>query len=131
MANYTTNYKLKKPLDNEYFDLNDFNDNADLIDIALKTNADSFTSHEAELMAQRQHTVIKCNKDISGIYTTVTLKRQDDTVYMTSILSGGTSPKYTTRTETYYKTDGVTVDVIGTYTRSYDSDDELLSEVIA
>ena len=36
MANYTTNYNLKKPLGSEYYDIEDANGNADLIDAALK-----------------------------------------------------------------------------------------------
>jgi hypothetical protein len=79
----------------------------------------------------KKHAILKSNKDSNGIYTIVTLKRTDATIYMTSVLSGGTSPSYTTRTETYYKTDGITID--GTpivYTRTYDADGDLLSEVM-
>lgn len=78
----------------------------------------------------KQHTTIKSNKDSNGISTTVTLKRSDGTIYMASVLSGGTSPQYTTRTETYYMADGVTVSATKTYARTYDSDGDLASEVI-
>lgn len=35
MADYTENYNLKKPVDADFFDVEDFNDNADIIDAAL------------------------------------------------------------------------------------------------
>jgi len=36
MPNYTANYRLKKPLANEYYNIEDFNENADIIDQKLK-----------------------------------------------------------------------------------------------
>lgn len=36
MAEYTENYNLKKPTQNEFYDVGDFNGNADLIDAAMK-----------------------------------------------------------------------------------------------
>ncbi|MGX4600402.1 hypothetical protein [Faecalimicrobium sp. JNUCC 81] len=48
----TTNYNLKKPNENEFFDLeNHFNHNADLIDAALKENKDI-----ADSKAPKSHT---------------------------------------------------------------------------
>lgn len=43
MASYTPNYRLKKPSlnSNEYYRLNDMNDNWDIIDTQLKTIQDS------------------------------------------------------------------------------------------
>lgn len=38
--NHTTNYNLKKPLQSEYYNVDDFNDNADIIDAALKSHSD-------------------------------------------------------------------------------------------
>ena len=42
MANYTPNYNLKKPAQDDFFDVDDFNENADKIDTALngKLNTD-------------------------------------------------------------------------------------------
>ncbi len=42
--NYTANYNLKKPLQNEYYNVDDFNDNADIIDAALKAHNDAIGS---------------------------------------------------------------------------------------
>lgn len=73
---------------------------------------------------------IKSIKDANGIYTTVTYRRKtNDSLFATSVLSGGTSPKYTTRTVTYYQTDGTTVSKTVTFTLSYDTDGILISEV--
>lgn len=42
MADYTQNYNLKKPAQNDFYNIDDFNDNADIIDEALsdKLNSD-------------------------------------------------------------------------------------------
>ena len=40
MAEYTTNYNLKKPDQNEFYNIDDFNGNADIIDEALKNLSD-------------------------------------------------------------------------------------------
>lgn len=53
--------------------------------------------------------VVRSGKDANGIYTTVQHKRSDGTLYRQSVLSGGASPNYTTRTVTFYAADGVTV----------------------
>lgn len=72
----------------------------------------------------------KTNKDANGIYTTVTYRRKsNDSLFATSILSGGTSPSYTTRTVTYYEVNGTTVRKTVTFTLSYDADGVLVSEV--
>ena len=74
--------------------------------------------------------VIKTNKDAEGIHTTVTYRRKsDNTLHSTSVLSGGTTPKYTTRTITRNATDGTTVISTVAYTLSYDADGVLISEV--
>ncbi len=71
----------------------------------------------------------RMNKDSEGIFTELQWKRSDDTLAIKSVLSGGTTPKYTTRTETYYDEDGETVLMTKIYTLSYDEDDDLISEV--
>ncbi|GKV70293.1 hypothetical protein NCCP2716_27910 [Sporosarcina sp. NCCP-2716] len=74
---------------------------------------------------------IKSNIDENYIFTTVEHRRKsDNTLVRKSVLSGGESPQYTTRTITQYAADGVTV--VGTpsiYTLSYNDDGILTSEV--
>jgi hypothetical protein len=71
----------------------------------------------------------KTLKDANGVFTTVEYKRADNTLAIKSVLSGGTSPKYTTRTLTYYASNGTTVEKTVTRTLSYDADGVLTSEV--
>lgn len=47
MPTYTTNYNLKKPASDEFYNIQDFNDNADLIDVELKQREDDFNSLNA------------------------------------------------------------------------------------
>ena len=72
---------------------------------------------------------IRLNKDSNDVYTEIQYKRVDGTLFMKSVLSGGTSPQYTTRTVTYYGGDGTTVTSTTTYSIGYTGDD-LTSEVI-
>lgn len=46
MANYTTNYNLKKPLGSELYNVAVQNENMDLIDAAMKANADAIAKDE-------------------------------------------------------------------------------------
>jgi hypothetical protein len=79
---------------------------------------------------QNSYETIKSNKDGNGIYTTVQQQRKSDgTLVRQSVLSGGTSPQYTTRTVTYYAADGATVVKTDTFTLTYDADGDLVSEV--
>lgn len=74
--------------------------------------------------------MVKSSKDANGIFTTLTYRRKsDDSLFATSVLSGGTSPNYTTRTITYYEQNGTTVRKTVTYALSYDTDGALVSEV--
>ena len=73
---------------------------------------------------------VRSNKDTEGIFTTISRYRGDSTLYAVSVLSGGASPQYTTRTETYYKEDGVTVDFVRTYSLGYDGSGDLITETI-
>jgi hypothetical protein len=74
-------------------------------------------------------TVTKSGKDANKIYTTVNYYRPNGgTLYMTSVLSGGTSPNYTTQTETYYAANGTTVVMTKSYALTYDSDGIVSSE---
>jgi len=45
---YTQNYNLKKPGQDDFYNVDDFNDNADIIDQKLKENADALLSHKNE-----------------------------------------------------------------------------------
>lgn len=49
MANKTTNYKLTKPLDSEFYDVAVQNDNMDIIDQALKAHADAMDTALEEI----------------------------------------------------------------------------------
>ncbi|MFJ7746775.1 phage tail protein [Peribacillus sp. NPDC097295] len=59
---------------------------------------------------QTDFKVSKSNKDSNGIFTTVHYRRNDGKLAISSILSGGTSPLYATRTIKYYGIDGQTVE---------------------
>lgn len=45
MADYTTNYNLKKPADTDFYDVADFNGNADIIDTALNSKLEKDLSN--------------------------------------------------------------------------------------
>lgn len=74
--------------------------------------------------------IYKSNKDTYGIFTTIEYKRLNGTLYMKEVLSDGTSPKYETKTITYYDTDGTTVLLTRTYALTYDTDGDLISQII-
>ena len=57
--------------------------------------------------------------DSNGIYTTLEFKRRDGTLIKRSVLSGGTSPEYTTRTETLFGANGTTVVETRVYALTY------------
>ena len=48
----TPNYELKKPGDDDFYDVKDFNDNADIIDQALKAHDDALATKETPAGAQ-------------------------------------------------------------------------------
>lgn len=97
----------------------------------LNNELDYFTEHSIDdALHNISVKVIKTNKDAEGIFTTVEhYRKSDDTLVRKSVLSGGTSPQYTTRTITYYGKDGTTVVKEDIFTLSYDSDGVLISEV--
>lgn len=106
---------------------------ADLVTTIEKvpTLEQTLTTHEADDIKHNISVkVSKTNKDANGIFTTVEYRRKsDNTLYQKSILSGGTSPNYSTRTITYYGTDGTTIVKTETFSISYDADDDFISEV--
>ena len=72
---------------------------------------------------------VEClNKDSNGIYTTIEYSDSSGNLRKRSVLSGGTSPAYTTRTVTFYGPDGITQTGQRTYTITYDGDGDFLSE---
>lgn len=74
--------------------------------------------------------VTKSGKDGNGIFTTVEYRRKsDNTLVARSVLSGGTTPLYTTRTITVYEDNGIDVAMSVSFTISYDVDGDWISEV--
>lgn len=98
---------------------------------SAEANAKAYTDTAPEAMQRNLgiFNVYKSGKDSNGIFTTVEYKRLDGTLYARSVLSGGTSPQYTTRTITYYDSDGTTVLKTDVYNLIYDTDGDLVSEV--
>ena len=85
---------------------------------------------EAEVVTKDKMSVYRSDKDTYGVFRTITQKRSDGTTFRTSELSGGVAPQYSTRTLTFYAADGVTVSSTATYTLSYDTDGDVVSEVL-
>jgi hypothetical protein len=74
---------------------------------------------------------VPSSPDSNGIYTVVDYKRiSNDTLYMKSTLSGGTSPNYTTQRLQYYDSAGSVVIKTVTITRTYDSNGKVSSESV-
>lgn len=72
----------------------------------------------------------RSNKDSFGTYTTITYRRKsDNTLYGTSVLSGGTAPNYTTRTIKRYDVDGTTLLKTIVKTVTYDADGDWTGDV--
>lgn len=95
----------------------------------LTTAQSTNTSSIGELKKANTLSIEKSGKDENGLYTTVTYKRKPEgTVFATSVLSGGESPLYTTRTLKIYNAVGSQVDNTLVYTLTYDDDGELIGE---
>lgn len=92
-------------------------------------NAKETTDGARKKVEQTDFEIYKIDKDSEGVFTIVEYKRNDGTLAVRSVLSGGTSPNYTTRSITYYGLDGETVEKTTVRTLSYDSDGTLVSEV--
>lgn len=90
---------------------------------------ESTISNLEELEEANTLSTVKSSKDSEGIFQVITYNRPDGTVFATSILSGGSSPQYSTRTLTFYENDGITVKDTKVFALSYDSDGDLVSEV--
>jgi len=73
---------------------------------------------------------IRSKKDSNGTFTTVEYRSKFDNLLIAkSVLSGGSSPRYSTKTVTYYEDDGSTVAGADIFTLTYDTDGDLVSEV--
>lgn len=131
---YTDKLLLKLPDLTDYVQVEDLNENFTKIDTEIAKITDEETGVEAKLTQHldenESYKTVKLNKDLEGIFTTIEHRRKtDDTLISKSVLSGGTSPKYTIRTVTYYESNGTTVRNTYTYALSYDVDGALVSEV--
>lgn len=72
----------------------------------------------------------RSNKDSNGVWQTLDYKRTNGTLAVHIQLSGGIAPSYTTRTFTYYASDGTTVLFTDVETITYDSYGDPQSEVV-
>lgn len=73
MATYTTNYNLKKPAPEDFYDIADFNGNADIIDGALKTLTDRIETGSyvgTGTSGASNPTMIACGFPIKLLYIT-------------------------------------------------------------
>lgn len=61
MSDYTENYNLKKPYPNDFFDVNDFNNNADIIDKALASKLDVNSTDNLAKETSVQEIITKVN----------------------------------------------------------------------
>lgn len=70
---------------------------------------------------------VRSDKD-TGVFKTIEWFDDTNTLRKKSVLSGGTAPEFTTRTVTFYDTDGVTVLDTLVYTLTYDIDGDFEKE---
>jgi hypothetical protein len=73
----------------------------------------------------------RTGKDSNGVFTTVSYYRVGGNLAIRSVLSGGTSPQYTTRTVTEYGLDGTTAIDTTAYTLAYDAAGDFITETVA
>lgn len=108
----TPNYKLKKPEGTDPVDVQDFNDNADLIDAALKKKAESSGGDISEMTVKTLDTITtefpvpvagesqksflgKVKKCLQDLKDWTTRSRQTISVTLTSVGWTGTAAPYT------------------------------------
>lgn len=97
---------------------------------ADKTDLVSLQTEVSEHVADNaNYSTYKSLPDANGIFTKLEYKRPNGTLIMKSILSGGTSPEYATRTETEYEQNGTTVKATRVYAITY-LNDKVTSEVL-
>lgn len=92
MANYTENYNLKKPDQDDFYNVEDQNENMDKIDAELKTLADSMDGSDVVNAVSEVSTKIGENTDTAGTITVFArLKQIYD--YLVSVLSSTRAAK--------------------------------------
>lgn len=98
----------------------------------VKGVSDALAGHQADYMPHQSGlNSYATSVDVNGIYTILSFKRADATLYMKSTLSGGTSPSYTTDTWQFYDALGTTVVLTKTWTITYDAGGKITSKVVA
>lgn len=70
MATYTTNYNLKKPATGDFYDIADFNNNADAVDSAMKDIADDHSEHLGDFVRQPGYAVTGGSANAYTVSTT-------------------------------------------------------------
>jgi hypothetical protein len=75
--------------------------------------------------------LVRSGKDANGIFTTIEYHRVGGNLAIRSVLSGGASPTYTTRTVTEYDLDGTTAVRTTVYSLTYDAEQLLTTETVA
>ena len=83
MATYTPNYNLKKPAQTDYYDVDDFNGNADILDEKIKsieTAADSHTSNQLN-----PHNVTKTQVGLGNVDNTADTDKPISTAVQTAL----------------------------------------------
>ncbi|MTI49714.1 MAG: hypothetical protein FH761_17930 [Firmicutes bacterium] len=80
----------------------------------------------------QDYSLYRSGKDSNSKFTVIEYKRPDGTLALKSTISGtqDADGNYPTRTEEYYNLDGTTIFATISYTRTFDSDGDLVSEVI-
>ncbi len=79
MAEYTQNYNLKKPAEEDFYNVKDFNDNADIIDQALKAHDDALATKETPAGAQA-----KAEAAAGAVQAELDAHQADDVRHITS-----------------------------------------------
>lgn len=79
---------------------------------------------------QTSYSVSKTLPDSKGVFTSIEYRRKSNGILAAkSVLSGGISPTYTTRTITYYGTDGLPSGKVDVFTLTYNAEGFLIKEV--
>lgn len=89
MATYTSNYQLKKPAATDFYNIEDFNGNADIIDAKLK-RGDEARDLVAELSQSQQGINDQLSKAISSQNTTLTNAINSQNTTLTNAINSKT-----------------------------------------
>ena len=135
MSKETTNLKLfQYDPETDIWDTTTFNikqclnDNWDKIDEEFGNTTSTINNIEKELL---NYSSYASSKESNGVYTIVQYKR-NDTVYMKSTLSNADSNgNYRTNTWQFYNEAGDTIIKTITWSITYDSDNKIVSKVVA